>query len=93
MVIDVLIEGVRNGSSLEFLYADDLVLCGESLNEVIDKYWRWKNAGETKVLRVKVHKTKGMQLIFGEKKIVSKVNPWGVCGERTGCNSIRCTNY
>ena len=29
---------VRDDSSLELSYADNLFLCGESLNEVMDKY-------------------------------------------------------
>ena len=91
MVMVVLTEGVRDGSLMELLYADDLGLWGESINEVMDKYGRWKNAVEGKVLSVNVHKTKGMQLIFGKKTSVSKVDPWGVCGERIGCNSIQCT--
>ena len=33
---------------MNLLYADDLVLCWESLNEVIDKYGRKKNAMEGK---------------------------------------------
>ena len=41
MVMDVLIEDARDGSLME-LYADDLVLSGESLNEVLGKYGRWK---------------------------------------------------
>ena len=40
MVMDALTEYVRDGSLMELLYADDLVLCGESLNEVMDKYGR-----------------------------------------------------
>ena len=36
-------------------------------------------------------KTKGMQLLFGKKNSVSKVDPCGVCGEQVGCNSIQCT--
>ena len=40
MVMDVLTEDVRNGSLMELLYADDLVLGGESLNKVMDKYGR-----------------------------------------------------
>ena len=40
MLMDVLIENVRDGSLMELLYADDLVLRGESLNEVMDKYGR-----------------------------------------------------
>ena len=71
MVMDVLTEDVRDGSLMELLYADDLVLCGESLNDVMDKYKRWKSAVEGKGLRVNIDKTKGMQLSFG-----------GFCGER-----------
>ena len=40
IVMDVLTEDVRDGSLMELLYADDLVLCGESLNDVMDKYKR-----------------------------------------------------
>ena len=89
MVMDVLTEDVRDGSLMELLYADDLVLCGESLNGIMGKYKRWKNAVERKGLRVNVDKTKGMQLSFGQKSSVSKVNPCGVRGERVGCNSIQ----
>ena len=47
VVMDVLPEDVRNGSLMEILYAaNNLVLYGESLNEVMDRYQRWKNAVE-----------------------------------------------
>ena len=46
MVMDVLTEDVRDGSLTELLYADELVLCGKSLNEVMDKYGRWRDAVE-----------------------------------------------
>ena len=75
MVMDALTEYVRDGSLMDLLYADDLVLFGESLNEVMDKYGRWKNAVEGKGMRVNVDKTKGMQLSFGKKSSVSKVDP------------------
>ena len=91
MAMDVLTEDVRDESLMELLYADDLVLCGELLIDVMDKYKRWKNAVEGKGLRVNVDKTKGMQLSFGKKSSVSKVDPCGFCGERVGCNSIQCT--
>ena len=45
---------------MELLYANDFVFCRESLNEVMEKYGRWKNAVEGKGLRVDVDKTKGM---------------------------------
>ena len=42
-------------------------------------------------LRVNVHKTKGLQLLFGMESSVSKVDPCGVCDEQVVCNSIQCT--
>ena len=44
---------------------------------------QWKG----RVLRVNSD-NKGMQLLFGKKSSVSKVDPCGVCGELVGCNSI-----
>ena len=61
MVMDALTEEVRDGSLMELLYPDDLVLYGESLNEFMDKYERWKKALEVKGLRVNFNKIKGMQ--------------------------------
>ena len=71
-VMDVLTKDVRDGSLMELLYADDLVLWGEPLNAVMDKYGRWKNAVEGKGLRVNVNKIKGMQLLFGKKVVFQK---------------------
>ena len=58
----------------------------------MDKYGKWKNAVEGKGLQVNVDKTKGIQLLFGKKSSVSKVDPCGVCGKWVGCNSIWCKN-
>ena len=87
MVMDVL----TDRPLMDLMYADNLVLCRESLNEVKEKYGRWKNAVEGKVLRVNVSKTKGMQLLLGKKNSFSKVDPCGICGEQIHCNSIQCT--
>ena len=46
---------------------------------------------EGKVLRLNVDKTKGMQLLFGKKSSVSKVDPCGFCVVRVACNSAQCT--
>ena len=88
MVMDVLKEDVGDGSLMELLYPDSLVLCGEPLNEFMGKYGRWENAVEGKSLRVYVDKTKGMQLLFGKKSSVLKVDPFVVCGVQVDCNSI-----
>ena len=36
-----------------------------------------------------LNKTKDIQLLFGKKSNVSKVDPREVCGEGVGCNSIQ----
>ena len=77
---------------MELLYADDLVLCRESLSAVMDKYGRWKKAVEAKGLRVNFDKTKCMQLLSGKKSSVLKVDHCGASGERLGCNSIIVRN-
>ena len=69
MVMDVLRKDVRDGSLMELLYAQDLALRGESLDEVMNTYGRWTNAVEGKGLRVNVGKTKYMQL-FLRRKVV-----------------------
>ena len=74
MVMDALKEDMRDGLLMELLYAEDLVFCGESFNEVMVKYERWKNAVKGTGLRVNVDKTKGMQLSFRKKNSVSKVS-------------------
>ena len=60
LLMNVLTEDVRDGSLIELLYTDDLVLCEESLNEVMSKYGKWKNVVDGKGLRMNVDKTKGM---------------------------------
>ena len=87
----VLTEDVRDDSLMELLLADDLVLCVESLNEVMDEYGRWKNAVEGKDLRVNVGKTKCMRLLFGKKINASRVDLYVFCGERVACNFIYST--
>ena len=86
--MDVLTEDAMDVSVTDLLCVNDLVWCGESLNEVIAKNGRWKNSVEEKGLRGDVYKTKGTGLLFGTRSSVSKVNPCSVCGECVGCNSI-----
>ena len=78
MVMDVLTEDVRDGSFMELLSADDLVLCRESLNRLWSSMGDGKGKVEGKGLRVNINKTKGMQLLYGKKSSVSKVDPCGL---------------
>ena len=57
MVMDALTESVRDGSLLKINYADNLVLCCESVEKVMGKYEEWKEALEGKGLRKNIRKT------------------------------------
>ena len=51
-------ESVRSGSMSEMLYADDLVLMSEMMEGLREKFWKWKEAFESKGLKVNLGKTK-----------------------------------
>ena len=72
----------------EYLYADDLVLIGDSWREVEEKYVSWKSALESKGLKVNVNKTKAMSLGGRMKVVDATKDPCAVCGKRVMKNAI-----
>ena len=97
-IVVVVTEHAREGLLNEILYADDLVLMSESLEDLRERFQRWRRALEGKGLKVNVGKTK-MMVSGTEGKITSsKIDPCGVCGKRVGSNAVcmkwihgRCT--
>ena len=83
IVVDVT-EHAREGLLNEILYADDLVLMSESLDDLRERFQRWRSALEDKGLKVNVGKTK-MMVSGTEREIVfSKMDPCEICGKRVG---------
>ena len=58
IVVDVMTESVRNGLISEMLCANDLVLTSEMIEGLREKFWKWKEAFESKGLKVNLGKTK-----------------------------------
>ena len=54
IMVDVATESVREGLMSEMLYADDLVLTSEMMEglRLRKKFWKWKEAFESKGLKV-----------------------------------------
>ena len=92
IVLEALSRAFRTGCPLEMLYADDLVLMAETLDDLLVKLKSWKTNLETKGLKVNVVKTK---LMISGKKLNPLVDsgryPCGVCRKGVGNNSILCT--
>ena len=91
-VMQYVTESARHNDLMELLYADDLALCDETVTGVLAKYHKWKAAMERKGLKVSVKKTKGLTTNDSNSRPnVAAIDPCGVCRQRVGVNSIRCT--
>ena len=91
IVVDVVTKHAREGLLNEILHADDLVLMSESLEQLRERFQKWKRALEGRGLKVNVGKTK-MMVSGKEGEITSnKIDPCGVCGKRVGSNAVCCT--
>ena len=90
ILVDVVTENVRNGLMSEMLYADDLVLMSETMEGLMEKFWKWKEAFESKGLKVNLGKTKVVVSGAEGEVSVSKVDPCGICAKRVMANSVLC---
>ena len=84
--VDVITENVRNGLMSEMFYADDLILTSEARA----KFWKWKEAFESKGLKVNLRKAKVVVSGAEGEVTVSKIDPCGICGKRVRENSVLC---
>ena len=92
IVMEVLSQNVKEGLPWELLYADDLVLIAESIDELREKMKAWKECMESKGLKVNIAKTKVMESGVGCGEVESSGKwPCAVCKKGVGANSIQCT--
>ena len=90
IVMDRVCRKVRGGLPWELLYADDLVLMAQSLDELKDKLNNWKRDMEAKGMRVNIGKTKVMWGGSDCKRDYGVKYPCAVCNKGVGSNSIFC---
>ena len=92
LVLEALSRQFRTGVPWELLYADDLAVMADSLEECIARLKVWKEGMERKGLRVNMKKTKlmvsgpGLDLLRD-----SGAFPYAVCRSGVGVNSIQCS--
>ena len=91
IVLEALSHEFRAGVPLKDLYEDDLVIVADSLEECARRLLIWKEAMETKGLRVNAGKTKVMICGTGLDLLQSSGEyPCAVCRTGVGNNSIYC---
>ena len=92
IVMEALSNDFKAGLPYELLYADDLVLMAESIQELETMYTAWKEGMEKKGLRVNIGKTK----VMVSNKTIGTQNksgkwPCGVCRKGVGeVSAIQC---
>ena len=93
IVLEALSREFRDSLPWEVLYADDLVIMAETMEELSIKLENWKSGMEAKGLRVNTKKTKVM-ISHPDAGPVYKSGkyPCGVCSKGVRSNSILCTS-
>ena len=92
LVLEALSREFRTGVPWELLYADDLVIIADSLEECISKLKAWKTGMESKGLRVNMKKTKFLFSGLGRDVLKdSGKNPCTVCRTKVGAKAIQCS--
>ena len=91
IVLEALSLEFKVGCPWELLYADDLVIIAESLEELLERLRTWKQNMESKGLRVNMPKTKLMFCSDGTNTLKDSGKfPCAVCRSGVGSNSIYC---
>ena len=90
-VLEALSRQFRTSVPWELLYADDLVVMADSLEECIARLKVWKEGMEGKGLRVNMKKTKFMVSEPGLDLHRDSGFPCAVCLNGVGVNSIQCS--
>ena len=83
--------GFRTGCVWEILYADDLMVSAQSMDELLVKLRTWRSEMKKKGLRVNMGKTK-LMVSGSNLDVLRKCGkyPCGVCQAGVGRNSIQC---
>ena len=91
-MVDVVTEFTRDGVLNELLYADDSVLMSETMEGLMNKFLKWKEAFESNGLKVNLGKTQVMvcSSITMDGMCRSEVDPCGFCSLKVKTNSILC---
>ena len=89
IVMDEVTRDTREGVVKDLLYADDLILIGNSWEEVESRYARWKKA--LKKLKINVNKTKRFYAGGKVARMQTQKFRSSVCGNGVGRNSLQCT--
>ena len=92
IAVNVITESAR-GLMNQNLCMDDLALMSESIENLKEKFFKWKKVFESKGLKVNFKKTKVIVSGLKGEVLKSKVDPYAKCGKRVMASAVICTKY
>ena len=94
IVMEAVSREFRHGCPWELLYADDLVIAADTIEELKERFLCWKSNLEAKGLKVNIGKTKVLcsNGDASPQHVEKSKFPCGVCGQGVGANSIFCNS-
>ena len=91
IAVDIISEKARERLMNEILYAVDLVLINKSIENLQEKFFKWKKPFESKRLKINLKKTTVMVSSLKGEILKSKAHLCAKCGKREIANSVMCT--
>ena len=91
VVVNVVTEHARKGLLNKILYAGNLVLISKSLEDLRERFQRWRSTLEGKKLKVNVEKIKKIGSGTEGEIALRKIDSCGICGKMVGPNTVCCT--
>ena len=91
MVIDEVTKNARKGWMKPILYADDLVLIEETMEELRQNFDEWRAVLKSKEMRGNLGKAKLMVSGMEEETFDNKIDSCGMYGTQVMSNSVLCT--
>ena len=92
IAVDVISENVKEGLMNKILYADDLVFVSESIENLKEKFLKWKEEFESKGLKVNLKKTKVMMVSGSKSEVLqNKFEPCAKNDKRVMANLVMCS--
>ena len=91
IVMDEVTREIRKGVVKKLPYANNLILLGNSWEEVESRYARWKKALKNHGLKLNINKTKRFYTDGKVVKMQTRIFPCSVCGNGVGRSSLQCT--
>ena len=88
VIVYIITENLKRGVVNQLLYADDLVIMSETMKDLKERFWNWKNALKSKGLKVNTRKKSDGKRVGGRTVQKQGRFMWSLWEESNGQFSV-----